>query len=252
MKVRLIRPVKSGPAVLQFEKVGIAPPLRPGAYWRKAFVRRRHEQITGRQEQRVKRFLVIASAILVGLLAFAKPASANVPHQICDDNGYCLNDWNGYAQYVRVYQNGVINNYFEVQYIDLCNGGDKVLDGQDGVYCPFSLAHQDLDATENGNLIFQIVDENTGYCVGDAPGQSPNAYETGCNTVDTGTGGGYGTVWVLDPTGCGGGGYNSYVSRQWSDSSNTLLYLSYETGDTNGSYIQLNTAYPAGTCLRAA
>lgn len=189
--------------------------------------------------------LILVSGTVIGV--FATPAFANVPHQICDAYPKCLNNWFAQNQYVKSYNFGVTNNYFETpgdfthcfnpytnQYSDL------VYAGEGGEWCPFS--HHDLDTAFDQHIIVVMKDMNSGLCVGNDPSSDGLAYEVSCSK-------GSGTLFINAGQGNCPNGYDLYVNRYWSD------YYDISSGivltDTNGANIAINVNNHS-SCLRAA
>jgi hypothetical protein len=192
----------------------------------------------------------VSAALALGLAGSAAPAMASggPPHEVCDTSitEQCLNDWNGTGQWVRTYQIGAGNNYFEFQGIDRCiTGSDKTTPT-----CPFQLGS---GLNEPNWIVGQFVDETTQLCVGDDPANNGATYEDGCNFVSSGMAGGTGTVYVQIPPSFGTdcpAGWDAYASIHWSNGTNGYLQLGW-AGSGNGQTVANNLA-GRYFCLRAA
>lgn len=160
--------------------------------------------------------VVAALAVLVPLGITATPAYAQGFYgpPICGPGGLCLNAWNG-GPYVKTYTTPASNENFEFEGVDRC-GTSFVTTAN----CP-------IPGVPAGLLVGQFTYGS--HCVGDLDGLSGNATASvsdTCNsTVYPGTGGSYGTIFVLNPgNGCPNG-YGAYVSAHWT---------SYWSGEPSG------------------
>jgi hypothetical protein len=119
-----------------------------------------------------------------------------------------------------MYYGGYANDYFYVQTIPMCNGGDKVLSTIAGQNqdCPFT--NPNTDYTYVGKTIVEVVDGNTGSCVGtgDVSGTTDAGYLGSCGN-SVGSGAIDGAIDVLQPCTYGSSSGDYLVNRYWSNSS---------------------------------
>jgi hypothetical protein len=176
-----------------------------------------------------KRFaaLAVATALVVGgavtLMATAGPAYAQTTELCSGSGGYsdqCLNAWNG-GPLVVVWHGGVTNDTYEYLQIDRCDP-----QGTSTANCP-------IPGNPIGKWVVQIYDPRSGLCIGDFGNDptNPTAGEVGCNTISSGYGGGYGTVFVL--VGSSYGCYNGslhYISAHWSTNWTNRVGINWQTG----------------------
>lgn len=192
--------------------------------------------------------LAIAAALLgtLGLVVTAGPALAQPPEQcsvVNGFNGYCLNAKNGGPD-IQAWQYGNYNNSaFEGVGINLCNTNPTDLTT---ATCPFTVG-SGLNQAGNFILDFEYVHSGSPYygdCIGDSSAGGGTMAFTGCNNPATGTGGGYGTVFVIPSVSCDSIG-GPAINREWSDNDANYRYL--EFANSNGATVYDNQA--AGTCL---
>lgn len=156
--------------------------------------------------------LTAASVLAMGLSSFGVTgiAHANAPSQICDfgSNSACLNRQGGCTSTsgscaIISYNNDDDNNeYFDYSFLYLCNNYIEVTST-----CPFTVG-SGMNADNFGDQIVQLVAYNTSGqtigCVGDTG--NARASLLGCNGHN-GTGGGQGTVFVLNNQNAQGGAH---------------------------------------------
>jgi hypothetical protein len=178
--------------------------------------------------------LIASTGLCLGLTLAMGAAPAFAQTQICGNqgSGYCMNDWNngGYGNPVKMYNGNVSNEDFWVQKIDRCAGGSTVTSS-----CPFN--DHNIDAGLGGT-IFQIRYANTSLCLAanTANGQSVLG---ACNSVNTGTGGDTGTVYV-------GGDFTLFSVYYTNLHNNGDLYC-VESGGNPGQPVYLNVDFfPSG------
>jgi hypothetical protein len=153
---------------------------------------------------------------------------------IGNPGGEYLNDWNS-GSYVKTYTSPASNEDFVFVGVNRCNNGDYTT-----VNCP-------INGITSGLLIGQFEYTN-GTCVGDLDNLTGNATAglDGCNeTGYPGTGGGYGTIFVLFPGGGCPSGSGTYLSAHWATNGSTTG-LGW-SGNSNGSQVY-NNQTPA-VCL---
>lgn len=196
------------------------------------------------------RVIVAAAAVAAGaaltIVPTAQPAGA-VAHQICDQssNHKCLNAFNG-GPLVKTFQPDVANNNFDYQPVKgRCNSGNALTN----VNCP-------LPGTPAGLLIVQLQYFNTSQsCVGDNANLSGDAkaaeFSGFCNNTVTGSGGAWGSLFILQPNGGGGcsGGYFALINVHWSGSYNNPAWLGYAGNPANGTQWYLNNGANNSSCL---
>jgi hypothetical protein len=177
--------------------------------------------------KRVTVFLAAFSSIVALGIFAGGPASAQQT-QICGNNGtgYCMNDWNGKDfGPVDMYYGGSSHEDFIAQGIDRCNGYVVTMT------CPFQ--DSDLDSEYYGDPIVQIEYVPSGECLSGVDGASGylQVVLDYCNNVGTGSGGGYGTVYIIDK-------YQELISRYYSDQTNSANGL--ESGGGPGRSLSDN------------
>lgn len=155
--------------------------------------------------KRVALFLAALSVVALSIFS-GIPASAQ-SNQICGNNGsgYCMNDWNGKSfGPVDMYYGGSSHEDFIAQGINRCNGFVVTMT------CPFQ--DTQLDQEYYNDPIVQIEYVPSGECLSGVDGASGAAQVVldYCNNVDTGSGGGYGTIYIIDK-------YQELISRYYSD-----------------------------------
>jgi hypothetical protein len=183
----------------------------------------------GKMPKRVIWAIATILALTVGGVGLATQSARAQQPQVCVTGiyNYCLNAWNG-GPWIRTYGPNVQNDYFYIQGIDECYKHSDL----SSPTCPFYLG-SGLNVA--GDLVFQIVDGRTGQCVGDDPAKDGQTYETGCNNPSTGTGGGYGTIFVQrNINGCSGG--SNFISREWSDKYDFYYGLTQQSGNGHPVY----------------
>lgn len=175
------------------------------------------------------------STALMATAAHASPATED-----CDWNGsplFCLNDWSGSGS-IASYQYGSAQNnnfYYQPVYGRCVAGSDRTTTG-----CPFP-------GVGAGHLIFQVVYANNGQCMGTVTGggNAGVGVLTGCNNVNTGYGGGVGTIYANSLGGCPSGTagwYNSY----WSNADGSPQAVRIR--DNNGDSVYVNQGLN-GSCV---
>lgn len=134
--------------------------------------------------------IIAALAVVLGLGAAPALAAGPLVAQFCQtsNGGYCLNNWNGSNQAVKMYQGGVGNEDFVAENVPGRCGG-KVTST-----CPF--ANKAFDSRYGGFPIVQLVYEPDGRCLGTQSTANSSAYLGGCNNTSSGTGGADGTIFV--------------------------------------------------------
>ncbi|HEV3173374.1 MAG TPA: hypothetical protein VGZ32_23705 [Actinocrinis sp.] len=176
--------------------------------------------------------IIGALAVVLGLgAAPALAAGGPLVAQFCQtsNGGYCLNDWNGSNQAVKMYQGGVGNETFVAQPVDGRCGG-KVTST-----CPF--ANTTFDARYAGFPIVQLVYLPNGKCV--ATDSSANPVLGTCNNTSSGNGGSNGTIFVDH------GGY--LINLYWSNQDQHGADASCMSGAaSNGGTITLNLDTASG------
>lgn len=177
---------------------------------------------------------VTALTLLAGTtLAVVTSANAFTNTQICTSQK-CLNLWNGGPE-VRAYSPNVFNdNYREVLVKGRCAAGSYLTTQN----CP-------VPGVPGGYYIVQLEETSVAHgsfsCVGDQGGLSNQADAAGfdvCNNVNTGTGGDWGTLFVVVPDSCNNN-LGELMNVHWSPSFSSSRYL-LATPQTNGSQVFLN------------
>ena len=184
---------------------------------------------------------IIAMLITIAALGIAIPnAYANSTPQLCEHGGSppvggeCLNLWGGAGGtgLVKTFGPGVANDQVTVQPINgRCQTGSDLTT----LNCPYN-------GVPSGLTIVQFVDV-AGQCIGDNGGANGDAKAggfDGCNNVNTGFGGGYGTVFFVEQSTCPVG-WNIFINFHWQ-----WGILNYG-GSGNGQQWYLNNA--SGDCL---
>lgn len=177
--------------------------------------------------KRVTLFLSVLSSVAVFSIFSSNPVSA-VQNQICGNNGsgYCMNDWNGLSfGPVRMYYGGSSHEDFIAQGINRCNGFVVT------TTCPFQ--NTTLDLEYYGDPIVQIEYVPSDECLSGVDG-GEGALQVVldyCNNVSTGSGGGFGTVYIIDQ-------YQELISRYYSDLSGYAHGL--ESGGNPGTSLSDN------------
>lgn len=195
--------------------------------------------------RRTKR-LVLGAALLALPLgaALASPAGA-VANQLCDQSSHteCLNAYNG-GILVKTYSPNVSNDNFNWQLVDgRCQSGT-----------PYTTANCPLSGTPAGELIVQLKYYNlSNQCVGDNTNDSGDA-KAGigpgfCNSTTTGTGGAWGSLFIIDTTAGCSGDYNAFVNVHWSGSWGHPAWLGYAGNPVNGTQWYLNNASGNSSCI---
>lgn len=171
---------------------------------------------------RMAALLAATLTLVVGLGAHTASASTT---QVCGNggSGYCLNDWGGRGasgDAIKMYYGGTTNDYFFVQKVNRCDGGDTVTSTayNDPSNCPF--ADTMLDHDLRGYSIVQITYiNNTTMCV--ASTGSYYAVLGSCADPLSGSGGAQGVIMVLSQQ---TGGY-VFIDRYVSDQSGAQAFL---------------------------
>lgn len=189
---------------------------------------------------RRKSAVILAGAGIILALAAVPARAAGPTYEICaSDNSECYNAWGG-GRYIATYSPGSWDNNFVTQFIaGRCQAGSI-----------YTTAGCPLSGTPAGLAIFQVKDLNNGYCAADLNGDPNNAYteDTGwCNDPNTGYGGSWGTVKIMQgSTACPNASWGA-VSVHWSTSWSNLRYESY-AGSGNGQQFYENIA--SGVCMQ--
>jgi hypothetical protein len=107
----------------------------------------------------MRRAVLVAASVAVALaLALTGQTGAfATQQQICGNSGsgYCMNDWNGANQYVKMYYGGVSHEDFGVIFeVSACGSGVVTYNASTGTGCPFSDGH--IDANFAGWPIVQV------------------------------------------------------------------------------------------------
>lgn len=174
--------------------------------------------------------LLIAATAVLGGVALTTPAYAGSGNQICNQNSYCLNAWNG-GPYVKSEIFGAVNNDFTLVSTGACNGGITTST------CP---GHGIAAGQGIVGLKFTGSGGWVGRCIGDAS-NDPNLADSSLDTCPTGTtSGGYGTNIVWDTHNTCGSGYVILYDIHWNG------YI--RVADNNGSTVYLNNS--SGSCLQ--
>lgn len=178
------------------------------------------------------------------------PATSSISiTELCGNggSGYCLNDWNngGNNNPINMYYGGYANNAFGIyQLIAMCNHGKvEILPGGG---CPFAVG-SGLNSKLNGAPIYAIAYNNDpGYCLGTG-NTDPNAILTPCPS-SSGTGGGWGTIFVLagTPGVCSSSHQFYFTSVHWSFLDGELAAL--QSGGNPGVQAFVTSFGPASTC----
>ena len=190
--------------------------------------------------------LAIASvALAIAGLATASTSAMAQPNPGVSDIGaaWYLNEWGGNTAAggpVKIYQAGANNEYWGIQNIDRCNSTPA---GTVTHTCPFQLG-SGLNDTYFGRSIVQFYYRpHPTTCVG-ADTTTGGAINRSCNNVDSGTGGGTGTVQIIN-TFQNPFRYdviNLYFTGQFNNHENFMC----SAGKFNGAAINLSHA--AGSC----
>lgn len=186
--------------------------------------------------------MLLAGAI--GTAAGISPASAT-QQQICDSESgyYCMNNWNGSNQYVKMYSGGVSHEDFVTRFNTTeCGTGtvQSTMQG-DSRNCPFTDKYLD-DVTWNMPIV-QIEYGPTGQCIGTT---SAGTAWMGACAGNNGVGGGTGTTMIYDSL---GQYYEGYIDRYWSDyysSGEDYSQYGLQSGNCDGCYLYLNADMSAG------
>lgn len=189
------------------------------------------------------RIAAILTAVLLaagGVLVLTPSAHAQST-QICDSASECLNAWSG-GPYVKTYSPNVSNDNFGEQAVaGRCRAGSALTTAG----CPFANVPAGLP-------IIQVrYDNASNECVGDLNGSSGDAHaavNTGCNNTVTGSGGGYGTLFIVNTSSSGCPSGNLFVNVHWSSNWNSQVGNLDYNGSGNGQQWWLNTNN-RGDCL---
>lgn len=193
------------------------------------------------------RLVLLPALAVTGLLLGTGGSAHATQQQICGNggSGYCMNDWNGSNQYVKMYYGnsshedfGFIFNYTE------CGGGKVTSTMQgDSADCPF--VNKYLDDTLHNDPIGQIEYWPTGQCIGTTT--AGTAWLGNCAN-SSGVGGGTGSTLIdynLGPT-------DALIDRYWSDyysSGQNYFPCFLVSGGNPGTYLYMNSGIDSsGTC----
>lgn len=189
---------------------------------------------------RFRRRIVLALAA-VGLLTgvgLATGPNAFAALQICAQSGtgYCLNNWNGANGAVKMGQNGWPHQHFGNAAVSQMCGSGRVTGT-----CPFS--NLALDSALFNQPIEAIKDAESGLCVGLASATSTGAIETTCPNT-SGTGGGWGVIFVQDPGTC-----SVHLDNvRATDTGGTSTPWNLRSGGATGVQALMSTARDGTTC----
>jgi len=174
--------------------------------------------------------IIAALAVVLGLGAAPALAAGPLVAQFCQtsNGGYCLNNWNGSNQAVKMYQGGVGNETFVAQPVGRCGG--RVTST-----CPF--ADTAFDSRYEGFPIVQLVYLPNGRCV--ATDSSANPVLGTCNNTSSGDWGSNGTIFV---------DHDGYmINLYWSNKDQHGTSAScMSDAASNGGTITLNLATGSG------
>jgi hypothetical protein len=182
----------------------------------------------------MRRAVLVAASVAVALaLALTGQTRAfATQQQICGNggSGYCMNDWNGANQYVKMYYGGVSHEDFGVIYeVSACGSGAVTYNARTGTGCPFSDGH--IDANFAGWPIVQVIYWPTGQCVGTT---SAGTAWLGACADNSGQHGGTGVTDVITAD-------NDLLNRYWSDFYGGQLASGWLcSGGNPGTYLYLN------------
>lgn len=198
----------------------------------------------------IKKTVVVAAATLtlIAGIGVASPGPAfATQQQICGNggSGYCMNDWNGDNQYVKMYNGSVSHEDFEEIYnVSECGSGSVTSTYYgDATNCPFVDAN--LDRAFRGDPIVQIEYIPTSQCIGTT--SSGTAWLGSCANNE-GVGGGTGVTLINVYE---GGSTALLINRYWSDyyssGSNYQPCFVYSGGNP-GAYLWMNSDESGGNC----
>lgn len=185
----------------------------------------------------MKRLWALAAAAVLsaslGMLTTTTAAYASTG--ICGtagvNSGLCMNNWFDDNTEVYAYTSGKSNEDFGAFTIDKCSGSYFVTST-----CPFT--NTSMDVALEGKEIVQLeyVGGTELYCVGDAPKDSMAYLSNPCNTPSTGTGGAYGSAFVV-------AGNDSLVDIGWTNTNGVWMQLD---SSTSGDQDYFNSGGPGG------
>jgi hypothetical protein len=193
------------------------------------------------------RLAAALSAVLLALglgLALSSPAGA-VAHQLCDvsSSTQCLNAWNG-GPLVKTYSPNFTNDNFDWQPVKgRCSSANA-----------YTTANCPIAGTPAGLLIVQIqYFNNSTACVGDNANSQFDAKAAEvagfCNNTVTGTGGAWGSLFIIEPGGgCPSGNY-TFVNVHWSSNWGSRVWLGYPGNPVNGTQWYLNNGPSNSSCM---
>jgi hypothetical protein len=190
-------------------------------------------------------FAAALSLTAAASLALTAPPAGAVAHQLCDNSSphKCLNAWNG-GPLVKTYAPDVNNDNFDWQPVKgRCQAGSALTTAN----CP-------LPGTPAGELIVQIqYFNNPTACIGDNANNSGDAKAAEvagfCNNTNTGTGGAWGSLFIIDTQTTCAPGYQPFLNVHWSNSWNDARWLGYPGSPVNGTQWFLNTASDNNACM---
>jgi hypothetical protein len=179
-----------------------------------------------------RRFLLGLAAVLsVTGLVFSTGTAHAAQQQICgnEGSGYCMNNWNGANQYVKMYYGNSSHEDFGFIFnITECGGGRVTSN------CPF--ADKGLDNAFKGDAIGQIEYWPTGQCIGTT--SAGTAWLGNCAN-NSGVGGGTGSTLIDDNLQT----TDILIDRYWSDyysSGSNYAPRDLYSGGSLGAYLYLN------------
>jgi hypothetical protein len=190
-------------------------------------------------------FLAAAvSAIAILASAGTAPAYAAPNPGVSDVSAsWYLNEWGGNTDAggpVKIYQAGANNEFWGVESIDRCNSTPS---GTVTHTCPFQLGSGLNDAYFGHSIVQFYYRSHSTTCVG-TDTSSGLAINRSCNNVNNGTGGGTGTVFILNTF------QNPFrydaINLYWTGQFNNNVNFMCSNGASNGASISLS--HSAGTC----
>jgi hypothetical protein len=193
-------------------------------------------------KRRMAWVLAVALASLELTLGTGATPAFATQQQICGNggSGYCMNNWNGANQYVKMYNGGVSHEDFEFIYnITECGGGRvTAVYWGDSSNCPFTTVQ--ADKNYRGDPIGQVEYVPTGQCIGTT--SAGTAWMGNCAN-SSGVGGGTGSTQILLDL---GGATGQLINRYWTDyysSGSEWTPYSLTSGGNPGTYLYMN-GYP--------
>lgn len=186
--------------------------------------------------------ILAATILILGIAgaaaaAGALPARASSGHEVCDavtaPPVLCLNAWNQGPD-IKTYYPNAANNNVMVQGVDRCGNGDLTT-----ANCP-------ITGNPAGQFIYQVEyvgpGSFNGDCIGDNSGTG-GANLVACNDVNTGFGGGLGTLQVAIHDGCPAGS-NLGVNVHYSNlNGGWPHFLGIDFNNVAGAQVILNGAF---------